>query len=116
MYIYNKNYITLKSIIGKQKIATTNYKHIYARMQRMSCTNNISEYPIQLKKHIEIEHYKRKLMEAVEMNWGVKRYSNKGIRGVYFSTSSKVSYNELNMKVKTMKQKRAELKESKNLH
>lgn len=55
-------------------------------------------------------------MEAVEMNWGVKRYSNKGIRGICFSTSSKVSQNELKMKVKTIKQKRAELKESKNLH
>ena len=109
-------YIALKSIIGKRKTATTNYKHIYARMLGMSCTNNISEYPIQLKKYIEIEHHKRKLMEAIELNWYVKRYSGKGIRGVFFSTSSKVSHNELKMKVKTMKQKRIELKESKDLH
>ena len=108
-------YIALKSIIGKRETATTNYKHIYARMQGMSCTNNISEYPIQLKKYIEIEHHKRKLMEAIKNNWGVKRYSSKGIRGVYFSTSSKVSQNELNSKVKTMKQKRLELKQKKCL-
>ena len=84
-------------------------------MQGMCCTNNISEYTVQLKKYIEIEHYKRKLMEAVEMNWGVKRYSSKGIRDVYFSTIRKVSYAELAKKVKTMKQKRAELKQNKGL-
>ncbi|MEI6880131.1 MAG: hypothetical protein WCK82_02150 [Bacteroidota bacterium] len=106
-------YIALKSIIGNKKITTTNWEHIFARMAGWRCTNDLREIPFELKKYREVEHYKRKLMERMELEWNVKRYSGKGIRGIVFSLSPDVSYKQLEKSVVTLKDKRAKLKEQK---
>lgn len=109
-------FIAIRSILGAKKCVKTNKNHILSRLLGFK---SVSEIPEQLPSHLnEIytkykeRHHMDKLLIELQLNWQILIYSNR-MRGLYISTLSKMTLNELVFIAESNKQKNKE-KELKN--
>ena len=109
-------FIAVRSILGTKKCVKTNKNHILSRLLGFK---SVSEIPDKLPNHLnEIftkykeRHHMDKLLIELQLNWQILIYS-KRMRGLYLSTLSKMTLNELVFIAESNKQKNRE-KELKN--
>lgn len=93
-------YVAIKSIIGRNKFAKTNIQYILSRA--------LPDAENEAQNALRIKYQKRRkfesIMQALELNWGVKRYSS-FMRGFYLATDGKTSIEELALIAESSKKK-----------
>lgn len=106
-------YASIKSILGKKPVLLTNKQHIVARMFG---AKSIKTLPA--KKHPLFEKYMNryhidKILEQLELHWGLKVMTAPGLHGMY--VSFKMDYEQLAVfaENRKLKNKRKELKDIK---
>lgn len=112
-------HIAIKSIVGTKPYCKTNKQLILSRMFGYASAKHI---PAKLPKDIQPLYNKYatrwwmdKVLQMVELNWGVKIYSRKQIKGFYVSTSKNIDMDNLADKAEnqTLKNRIAKLKREK---
>ncbi len=88
--VYFLSFMALKSIIGNQGYSKVTYEYWFSRMQgEVKQLRDMKSLNSSLRKYFTL-HYKRKIREELELNWGLKTTHG---RGNYFSF--KLSYEKL---------------------
>lgn len=113
-------HIAIKSIVGTKPYCKTNKQLILSRMFGYASAKHV---PAKLPKDIQLlydKYSKRwwmdKVLQMVELNWGVKIYNRPHIKGFYVSTSKNIDMNNLAemAEKQALKNRIAELKRTKN--
>ncbi|MEN5133246.1 hypothetical protein [Elizabethkingia anophelis] len=69
-------YLSLRSILGRKKYCKSNNDLLFSRMNGNVSKINSNNFPI-------TEYHRKKIIENLELNWGLKYYS-RYMRGFYF--------------------------------
>lgn len=111
--------IAIRSILGTKRFCKTNKLHILCRMLGYSSVKFMPEQP---DAQIEIlfnkyshRYHMDKLLDKLQLNWGVLVYSN-NMRGMYVGLSSSITMNELAVEAEKRKSsfQKEQLKQKRN--